>query len=141
LFDVAENSHDGGPRTGGVAGVGPCAHELADRVLVGKSEVGKGLADEHGGGRSGDVVVVEQAAPDERDVHGFDVAGSDGVAQRRRLLGSGFALDFDAVHVAVAAERELRSEACGDDSGKLPDAVECGGEEADKGGVGVEAAA
>ena len=141
LFDVAQDSDDGGPGAGGVAGVGADAHEMTDGVSMGKLEIGKGLVDEDGGWCSGDVVVIEEAAADERDAyHGFDVAGGDGVAECGSLLGGGFALELHAVNVAVSAERELGAEAGGDDSGELADAVECVGEDADAGGVGVEAA-
>jgi hypothetical protein len=113
---------------------------MTDGVSMGKLEIGKGLVDEDGGWCSGDVVVIEEAAADERDAHGFDVAGGDGVAECGSLLGGGFALELHAVNVAVSAERELGAEAGGDDSGELADAVECVREEADAGGVGIETA-
>ena len=123
MEDVAHYTDYGFPWSFGVAE----AETFTDGVLTGPELAGGGLVDEHDWGRVGTIAVIEFAAAQQGNAHRTQIRGTYRIAIRAGVLfrvGRGFAFDVDAVHVQIAAERELADNAGRFHAGKRLNALE-----------------
>lgn len=121
LFYAADNTDDGHPRIGRVA------NALADRILAGPEFTGHKFGDQdHRGLVEGVKSGVEEAAPRERDLHGFKIVtrcdafvGVDEILAGRRNA----TFDVDGTPRPEFAERQRGDAASGGDGWDLFETV------------------